>query len=382
MAIYEVPGILSLLQPVHPVMSGRATISTPWEPRVSLKHSGFIAVLLCILPAFTPWMAGIGLMPQLVILTIFVVIAGLPHGALDMTLLKGAGIGRAGLAAAFAGYLGLAGLVGAGFAYFPTTALLIFLGVAWLHFGLGDTEDLAGWHRGVECFARGGLAIAGPLTFHPVETLGLFTQLGGPASALHLAAIGDCFSFVAGPLWLGACLLVAGLRLRSALFMEASPGARLPHFLAAWEMVFLTLLFWLWPPLAAFGIYFCLVHSVRHLIHLAAARRPHDFPWAVRWLWRESWPIVGLTLVIGAILLWQWGGGISQDTLLLRLVFVGLAALTMPHMLLTYWWHRRGESAPGDFCANFHLRRRQFQIDLPKINHCQKTTGRGHDSQG
>jgi len=246
-------------------------------------------------------------------------------------------------------YIGLAGLVVAGFDYFPTTALFLFLVVAWIHFGLGDTEALTGWRRSGECFARGGLAIAGPMTFHPDETLVLFTQLSGPASGPLLAAITHFFERFVCPFWLAICALMVGLRIASTLDRSLSSAARRAHFLAAWEIIALTLLFWLWPPLAAFGVYFCLVHSLRHLVQLGAARHPFAFRLAARWLWQESWPVIGLTLILGAFLAWHWGAGLSPDTLVLRLLFVGLAALTMPHMLLTYWWHHRGELTPNNF---------------------------------
>jgi len=332
-------------------MSAAATISKSWEPDFTQKHNRLIAIILGLLPALAPWISSMGLLPQLVILAGFVVLIGLPHGALDITLLRGARIGPLGTATALIAYTILAALVVAGFSHFPTAGLFLFLVVAWIHFGLGDTENLRGWHRAGECFARGGLSIAGPLTFHFEETLDLFTRLGGPASGVRWAALGHYFTLFASPVWLGMGLLMVALRLRAAGSVSGSSASRMTHFLAAWEMIFLALLFWLWPPLAAFTIYFCLVHSVRHLIQLASARQPLAFRLAIRWLWRESWPITGLTLILGAVVVWFWDGSSSPDTLLLRLVFVGLAALTMPHMILTFWWHHCGEPVPGDFCA-------------------------------
>jgi len=339
-------------------MSDTATTSASWEPKFTQGHNRFIAILSAMLLAFAPWMAGLGLVSQLFILAVFVVLIGLPHGALDITLLRGTGIGPIRLAAALVIYVGLAGLVVAGFDHFPTVALFLFLIIAWIHFGLGDTENLEGWQRGGECFARGGLSIAGPLTFHPEETLDLFARLCGPGSDFHLATMGHFFRLFVCPLWLVACLLMLGLRVRCALSPSLLSTARTAHFLAVWEIVSLALLFWLWPPLVAFVFYFCLVHSVRHLVQMADARQPHAFRLAARWIWQESWPIVCLTLVLSVVLIWHWGGELSADTLVLRLLFVALAALTMPHMLLTYWWHRRGEPVPGDFFAKIESPRR------------------------
>ena len=36
---------------------------------------------------------------------------------------------------------------------------------------------------------------------------------------------------------------------------------------------------------------------------------------------------------------------------MMRVIFWGLSALTMPHMILTAWWHRRGDPQPGDLFA-------------------------------
>lgn len=334
-------------------MTRTAPIAAPWEPRFTQRHNLVIAILLGTLPVFAPWMGEVGIVPQLFILAVFVILTGLPHGALDITLLQGAGVGPLGITAALFLYIGLAGLVVAGFEYFPTMALSLFLVVAWIHFGLGDTENLSGWHRLGECFARGGMAVAGPLLFHYDETLELFVILCGQSSEASLLIVTQFANTFICPVWLSVCLLMVCLRLRAAVSRSFSSQDRNDNLLAAWEIVFLTLLFWLWPPLAAFGVYFCFIHSVRHLVQIAKARQPHSYRQAARWLWRESWPVVGLTLILGAVLMWYWGGGLNLDALILRLLFVGLAALTMPHMLLTYWWHRRGKPAPGEFLTKF-----------------------------
>jgi hypothetical protein len=39
---------------------------------------------------------------------------------------------------------------------------------------------------------------------------------------------------------------------------------------------------------------------------------------------------------------------INFEEAMMRTVFWGLSALTMPHMILTTWWHYRSEPQPGD----------------------------------
>ena len=343
-------------------MSATPSTSADWGPEFAQKHNLCIAILLAVLPVLAPWLSGVGQGPQLFVLAVLVVLTGLPHGALDITLLRSVGIRPLALLFSLILYVALAGLVVAGFDYFPAMALSLFLVVAWIHFGLGDTENLAGWRRGGECFVRGGMAIAGPITFYPDETLALFIQLCQPAGCTQVAILTHFFERFVSPFWLVTTALMVGLRLRSAAGRSLPSAARRADFLVAWEMSSLALLFWLWPPLAAFGVYFCVVHSIRHLVALGAARQPHAFGMAARWLWQESWPVLGLTLLLGDFLARQWGDGLSPDSLILRLIFVGLAALTMPHMVLTYWWHRRGKPTPGNLFAKVeggetHIRR-------------------------
>jgi hypothetical protein len=41
----------------------------------------------------------------------------------------------------------------------------------------------------------------------------------------------------------------------------------------------------------------------------------------------------------------------AYDQTMIRTVFWGLSALTVPHMILTTWWHGRGDPTPGDLFA-------------------------------
>jgi len=93
------------------------------------------------------------------------------------------------------------------------------------------------------------------------------------------------------------------------------------------------------PPLVFFILYFCGLHSPRHLLHAAQN------------LNRKSAIITAagvtlLTVVLGGLVVMQAPVG-RLDERLLQLTFIGLAVLTVPHMILIeHWAARRVSPAP------------------------------------
>lgn len=215
--------------------------------------------------------------------------------------------------------------------------------IAIIHFGLGDTGELRGPQRALEVGARGGFSTVAPLFFQPQTTLALFALLVGSESAATLGATHAAIMPGAGWLW-GACLGTAVLWRISA---------RKPGWLpATFELVLTTAVFTLLHPLVAFFLYFSFIHSVRHLAELGAARFPKSAARAGRWLMRESLPFTVATLGFAALGWFAFGRSVSFDEGLIRILFRGLSALTVPHMILVGWWHARGECQPGDLFAS------------------------------
>jgi Brp/Blh family beta-carotene 15,15'-monooxygenase len=117
------------------------------------------------------------------------------------------------------------------------------------------------------------------------------------------------------------------------------------------ELLLTTAIFAVFHPLAAFLLYFCFVHSVRHIADLGAARFPDSAARARRWLLLESLPFTAATVAFGVVAWFVLAGSVTFDEAMMRLVFWGLSALTVPHMILTAWWHGRGDPQPGDLFA-------------------------------
>jgi beta-carotene 15,15'-dioxygenase len=314
-----------------------------WFPAFQRRHTLFVVALLGAALALSPFAPQVSLAWQLAILALAVALFGLPHGALDLALVRGAALGSwRALAAAIGVYLLVSSAVLALWIALPVAALFGFLAIAVIHFGLGDTEDRHGPQRAVEVIARGGFAGIAPLVFHPQTTRDLFALLVGPASSGHLDAALAAITPPAAWLWI-ACLLVA-LAWRS---LQRTPG----WLSAAAELLLTAAIFAAFHPLTAFLLYFCFVHSVRHIADLGAARFPESAARARRWLLLESLPFTLATVALGALAWWGFARTVDFDAAMMRVIFWGLSALTMPHMLLTAWWHARGEPPPGDLFA-------------------------------
>lgn len=250
-----------------------------------------------------------------------IIMLGVPHGALDGEVARAVmrpWFGRAWFLAFSLPYLGLSALVLLAWHQAPGPTLLAFLAASVWHFG---TEDAAG--GGVlEVVVRGGLPIAMPTLAHPQATAAVFQAV----AEAPLPQLPD-WLWAAALAWLALALVWIG---QAALHRRARLLA-VPGLLAG--------LFVALPPLTAFAIYFVGVHAPAHvaaLIHNPArAPRVRDQRSAVL----LALPITALTLLIGAAL-WPLYGGAAPDRLL-ALTIQGLAALTLPHMLLDAGLARR-----------------------------------------
>ncbi len=94
--------------------------------------------------------------------------------------------------------------------------------------------------------------------------------------------------------------------------------------------------------LLAFGLYFAFGHAVRHMLHLGTWHSPRDEVAAARWLARAAVP-AGIAGAVGLAAL----AVAERDTTVTMLTpsFRIVAALTLPHMIVTTWLG--GGDGPG-----------------------------------
>ena len=245
-----------------------------------------------------------------------VTVIGLPHGAMDAAVALALGYGsHAGRMAMFVLlYLILAAAVIGFWILAPVTALLLFLLISLAHFGLGDTEETHIWTKLVQMMAHGSIVTVAIPFWHRDEVTVLFQALSGDHGVIW-------------PVINGAAILavLAGL----AYAVMAVGNKHLRKGLA--EYVVLNVLVAVLPPLAGFAIYFTAIHTPRHLFRITAALRDR-LPSFNVWGMTASFTIA--TWAMAGLAFWALAGRIGADTATLQIVFIGLAALTVPHMIL------------------------------------------------
>lgn len=169
-------------------------------------------------------------------------IGGLPHGALDLAVLRREA--RHHIASAVSLYFGLAGIMFAAWQIAPVLALGLFLVMAIIHFA----ED---WAVAEHPFFAVGIAVAllsAPTLFHRNAVGDLFILLSGDLAAVGLA---DALLLVAPGA--AACALLAIV----LLWKDGQLATAVNATCALSAMILL-------PPIIGFAIYFCLIHSPAH----------------------------------------------------------------------------------------------------------------------
>ena len=88
-------------------------------------------------------------------------------------------------------------------------------------------------------------------------------------------------------------------------------------------------------PVIAFTIYFCFLHSIRHSISLIENIDKNikvGFPIFIK----KAIPLTGITAIAYFFSLMFLNNYYELDDAIYKVIFIGLASLTFPHILLEY----------------------------------------------
>ena len=299
-------------------MSGARVLWTrPSFETVLFSVAGIVAVLGIALRLPAP-----PLPVQAAVLGVLVATLGLPHGALDPLIARRAGLWRTplGFAGFNLGYLVIVVLVVGVWLLAPTASLIGFLVVSGIHFG-------ADWNSGRSVVLR-SLTGVGLLTLpafaHHDEVAGIYRTLAGTGGGV----VADVQA------WLGPVAIIAML-IGVALALRRRPTDTLEILLAATLALVA-------PPLIFFALYFCALHSARHLRHGFAEERGSGRLAVLITVVYTVVPIAAVGILTVVFVGDFAPGGSLAGGWIIRLVFIGLAALTVPHMMVIAIGELRG----------------------------------------
>ena len=199
----------------------------------------------------------------------------------------------------------------------PLLTLSLFLFVASYHFGKEDSNF--GKIKKTKLidlyfFLKGSIVVLAPLIFHTEETLKIFGILD---IQLRIANI-------------DILLLLLFFSLLSNIFINDSTEVSLVDWFA---ILLLNISF---TPLVAFTIYFCFLHSVRHSISLIYELNKDNFKKGFKNFVKKALPLTIVTGILYLISAYFLSNFYGLDDAILKVIFIGLASLTFPHILLEY----------------------------------------------
>ena len=262
---------------------------------------------------------------NLIIICLFLILSiGISHGSLDH--LKGKRLLQVlGIKSQFIfyfGYIFVAFVTIFVWLLFPSFLLIFFLVIASYHFGKEDSEFI-NKKKNFEFihFLKGSIIITAPLLFHKNETLDIFKSLN--FGILENIFISNEILYLFIFLSLISNIIISrnqSLDSKSLLLMDFLSVLILNYFLN---------------PVIAFTIYFCFLHSIRHSISLILEINENlkkGFPIYIE----KAIPLTTITAIAYLFSLFFLNNYYELDESVYRVIFIGLASLTFPHILLEY----------------------------------------------
>tara|TARA_B100000214_G_scaffold100011_1_gene69673 strand:+ start:1458 stop:2396 length:939 start_codon:yes stop_codon:yes gene_type:complete len=210
---------------------------------------------------------------------------------------------------------------------YSSFTLVAFLVVASYHFGLEDTSFL---HKGnsiidqIFYLIKGSLIIFAPLFFYFDETLKIFETLMVSESFL---------TFLELEHWIiNVCLFFS----ISGYFYFIYKNQFKDFEILLLDMFSIVVLNYVFSPLIAFTIYFCFLHSVRHIVSISYDLDKNDFLNGVKLFVKKALPLTIVTAILYLLATIFLSKSYGLNEVIIKVIFIGLASLTFPHILLEY----------------------------------------------
>ena len=263
---------------------------------------------------------------NLLILSLFLILSlGISHGALDH--IKGKKLLRIlnykSTIIFYIFYILIGLIIILLWLLFPKILLFVFLIVASFHFGKEDSEFINYKpNHDLIYFFKGSLVVTAPLLFHKNETLEIFTNLNFDISQNLLISNEFLYLFILTSFFANILIFFnKQIDIKSLLIMDFVSILLLNYFLS---------------PILAFTVYFCFLHSIRHSFKLSNELNKNDFIKGFKEFIIKAMPLTILTGILFLMSLLYLKNYYFLDSAISKVIFIGLASLTFPHILLEY----------------------------------------------
>jgi beta-carotene 15,15'-dioxygenase len=213
----------------------------------------------------------------------------------------------------------------------PSISLMIFLLVASFHFGKEDTQFLISensYFNQLLFFLKGLLIILAPMFFHFNDTITIFKFLLVDNEIFY-----STLEFIEVNKILPIAIILSTLS-SVCLFLKKF---EIKNFIIFLDFFSILILNYYLSPLVAFTIYFCFLHSIRHSITLIYTIDKNNFKNGLKVFGKKTLPLTVLTAILCLIGLYLLNNNYDFNSSILKIIFIGLASLTFPHILLEYF---------------------------------------------
>ncbi len=299
--------------------------------KINLNHSFIFFFIVNIICIFQIKFNNLNISSLLCLLLILIL--GVSHGSLDH--IKGKKLlGLFNIKSTYIFYLTyilISAAVIVTWIILPSVTLILFLIVASYHFGKEDTQFLINdrsYITQILYFFKGFLIILAPLYFNFQETIAIFKLL-----LIDNEVFYSSLNFIETNKVIKIGVILSTL---SSIFLFLK-NFEIKKFVVFLDYFSILILNYYLSPLLAFTVYFCFLHSIRHSISLAIDLDPNSVVNGFRLFVKKALPLTILTAIFSFIALYLLNNSYNFDNAILKIIFIGLASLTFPHILLEYF---------------------------------------------
>ena len=252
---------------------------------------------------------------QILLFLIPLIWPGLAHGSLDLEIVINRGVIK-GFGHKILFFIIYVTLIICFFYFwliFPDIGFLIFLLLSMIHFGISDRLSKIKINRIVEIIFRGMAIIILPLMFHQDKTLEIFQFFGLSYETLNSIQFLSNYFFY---------LLIFFF----SLWIILREKSKVLKFKIFFEFILIIFCFIYFEPIISFLIYFCFLHSIRHLND---EKKILNLTYKDLFLKTLPFTIIPLVILLFYILIIDLDHNKN-----LYYTLIGLSSLTIPHVIL------------------------------------------------